>query len=362
MIKALRNPSLWIAICLLASVWTASSPSLHAESSDEATRRLLEKSLSVIEIDKEISRIIGQQQALKLEISAMESKILLKESDIIQQQENAGQVLRAYYTGERDMMLRALLSFTSLSDLFTMMDYFDWIISRDKNTLNKYKAQYLDLKKDRDSILTEQQRLNEIEHNLVAQRSRVITLQQDIDRDMKGRSDSEQIRIMIEELTNFWQNIGLHEVKQYFSALSAAMQELPKWLNDNKQYLQFKGFEYTLRIPEDELNQFLRSQNDLFDNFAFRFEQGAIKVQGQRDGLNVEITGNYSIEEEPKNAIRFHVDELIFNGLALPDTTRRALEEEFDLGFYPQLIVNFVRAKSVEVTDGEMIVKLKVEL
>jgi hypothetical protein len=65
---------------------------------------------------------------------------------------------------------------------------------------------------------------------------------------------------------------------------------------------------------------------------------------------------------EKSGAILFHVDELIFNGLALPDTTRRSLEEEFDLGFYPQKMVSFLKTKSVQIEDGKLIVKLSISL
>lgn len=54
----------------------------------------------------------------------------------------------------------------------------------------------------------------------------------------------------------------------------------------------------------------------------------------------------------------FHVDHVVFNGLELPDTTRQALEEEFDLGFYPARIVSFLQATEVASSDGILHVKL----
>jgi hypothetical protein len=54
----------------------------------------------------------------------------------------------------------------------------------------------------------------------------------------------------------------------------------------------------------------------------------------------------------------FHVDHVVFNGLELPDTTRQALEEDFDLGFYPQKIVSFLHATEVSSADGILHVKL----
>ncbi|MNI90612.1 hypothetical protein D3C73_1481570 [compost metagenome] len=54
----------------------------------------------------------------------------------------------------------------------------------------------------------------------------------------------------------------------------------------------------------------------------------------------------------------FHVDEVVFNGLKLPDTTRKALEEDFDLGFYPEKIISFLRATDVSSAAGVLHVKL----
>jgi len=56
------------------------------------------------------------------------------------------------------------------------------------------------------------------------------------------------------------------------------------------------------------------------------------------------------------------VDHLLFNGLELPDTTRQALEKEFDLGFYPAKLVSFIQATSVKIEDGTLEVKLKMSL
>jgi len=140
------------------------------------------------------------------------------------------------------------------------------------------------------------------------------------------------------------------------------MKNMPDWVQNNKDMLSIDGLNYTLTIPEKKLNEFLREQNEMFNNFEFVFEDDAVSVSGQRDGLDVTITGHYTIENKPDNGILFHVDELKFNGLALPDTTRKSLEEEFDLGFYPQKIVSFLKAKSVSVKDGQLVVKLSVSL
>ena len=93
---------------------------------DEEVRRILEKSLSVVEIDKEIARTQQQQTAISIKL-AVEGELDKQKKSISKHQEDAGRVLRAYYTGERDFLLTALLSSDNLSSLLTMVDYFDFI-------------------------------------------------------------------------------------------------------------------------------------------------------------------------------------------------------------------------------------------
>ena len=74
------------------------------------------------------------------------------------------------------------------------------------------------------------------------------------------------------------------------------MGQIPAWVENNKDLLEIDGFNYTLTIPDDKLNEFLRAQNDIFDNFAFAFEQDKVVITGKRDDLEVELSGHYSLE------------------------------------------------------------------
>ncbi|MBW7453677.1 hypothetical protein ACFOLF_06625 [Paenibacillus sepulcri] len=345
------------------AIWLTVYPVLAQSPEDEEVRRIMEKSLSVVELDKEITRIAEQQKAIAGQLDQSRSSLQTQELIMDKQREEAGAVLRAYYTGERDILMTALLKSGNLADLLTMLDYFNFIFSHDKVTLNEYKQQYNGIQKGIQQLDRESKQLAEVEVRLKEQRDRVSALSKDIDSSLSGRSDEEKLRQMISELTDFWQNVGLLEVRKYFSALSKAMKNMPDWVQNNKDLLEIDGFNYTLSIPEDKLNAFLREQNEMFNNFAFAFTNDAVIVTGKRDGLEVKLTGRYTVEETDEGtAILFHVNELVFNGLVLPDTTRQSLEKEFDLGFYPQRIVSFLKAKSVSIEDGKLIVKLAVNL
>jgi hypothetical protein len=138
------------------------------------------------------------------------------------------------------------------------------------------------------------------------------------------------------------------------------MNKLPQFVQNREGILTRKGMTYVLNLKEEDLNEFLQSQNTLFKDFAFHFNDGSITATGKSGALALSLTGHYIIQEEPINGLIFQVDHVVFNGLELPDTTRRTLEEEFDLGFYPGKIVSFLRATEVESKEGILQVKLSI--
>jgi len=347
------------ALLLLSFQTIGTASALTPE--EQAIQRLLEKSLSVVEIDKEIARVQEEQHKLEASLSAAAAGIYDKELQIERQRDEAGKVLRSYYMGERDWLLAALFSFRSMKDWLQMLDYIDILFARDRNMLYQYAEEARMLREQYDKQAEAHRKLEKVEADLLTQRERVAAIQQELDTALAGRSDADRLRLMMTELTGYWNNAGMKEVRTYFEALSEAMKHLPEWLQDHKDYLEINGFQYTLRVPEDALNAFLREQNDLFDVFEFRFENDQVIASGKRGGMSIEVAGHYTVETEPSSSIQFHVDLLKFNELALPDTTRRELEQSFDLGFYPQQIVSFLRAKDVSVQDGKLIVTLSVK-
>ncbi|MNI29582.1 hypothetical protein D3C73_834020 [compost metagenome] len=167
---------------------------------------------------------------------------------------------------------------------------------------------------------------------------------------------------MIEEMTLYWENVGLYEVRRYFRALAGAMSDFPEFMQKHDSSLTSDKNGYTIVIQESDLNDFLHSKNELLTNMSFLFDEGTITAQGSREGINLKVEGHYTVENEPQNSIVFHVDRLLFNGLDLPDTTRKELENDFDLGFYPKKIVPFVEATEATIHKGTLKIKLKIAL
>ncbi|SDL75234.1 coiled-coil domain-containing protein [Paenibacillus jilunlii] len=334
---------------------TASPPVMP---DNEETRRLLEQTLSSAEIEQEIARINTEQKALEQQAGMLEKKASAQKKAITDQQERAGAIIRSYYMGERDGLLAAVLSAKSISRLLALYDYYEIVIGRDQDILSQYDEEYKKLKATLTAAQRSSQELAELKAVLEEQKARVAILNENIESGIQSSSDPARMSALLEEFAKYWENIGIHEVKTYFKALSSAMKHLPQFVQGRDGLLTRKGMTYNLALKEEDLNEFLVSQNPLFQDFAFHFNNNEVTASGKSGGLSMTLTGHYTIQEEPVNGLMFHVDHVLFNGLELPDTTRKALEEEFDLGFYPEKIVSFLRATEVSSADGVLHVKL----
>ncbi|QOS80255.1 hypothetical protein JNUCC31_04815 [Paenibacillus sp. JNUCC31] len=346
-------------VCIILFIQLPSTYA-YGESSPQDTHEILQKSLSIVEIDHEIERIGERQKQLDEQRQALSLQLQEQEEQIHIQQDRAGAVVRSYYTGERDSLLMTVLGARSFKDLFILFDYYQIIMGRDQAVLDKYQDRYRSLQQTSSQISQTRSELSELKINLQHQRERVLVLQKEVDGKVAASGDAAVMQKLMDELTSYWENIGIYEVKRYFKALAAAMQNLPQFIQEQNGGISTTGKTYTIRIGQDELNTFLRSQNPIFEDFAFEFEKDRITASGQRDQLQLSIEGHYTVENEPQNSIRFHVDKLVFNQLELPDTTRHMLEREFDLGFYPQKILSFVKATEVSTSEGILEVKLAI--
>lgn len=350
-----------VLVLLIAAVAKTAAPMpVFAEPLPEETRRLLEKSLSVYEIDREIERISKLRKQTERQIEQSKSRLDQQEIAVAVQREQAGRVLRSIYMGRQQFWLTSVMSVKSLSELFRLWETMDLVISSDRKKLNAYSEQYSKLLKGYEQLREDQQELASVVTDLESQRVRIAALQDEVAGALAGSGDADHLRALMDELQNYWNNVGLYEVKQHFRAIAAAMKKLPAWVKEHPEVLETKGLTTKLTITDTELNDFLRGEDSRFDSFSFTFDDGLLILDGDNGDMRVRIEGAYTVENEPVNGILFHVRKLVFNGLELPDTTRAELEREFDLGFYPQKLIKFVKAESVELKDGKLVVKLKV--
>lgn len=359
----MRNKIITLLIIHCCLFFSISSISFSTEEPTlEETRELLQKGLTLYEMDQEIIRLTVKEEQTSLKISEVEQDIVVQQALVEKTKERAAHILRSYYMGERDSLMMLMFSMDNLTDALAVIEFVNMIFKSDQKTLDQYLTSYLELKNLHAELVDTQTNLQEIKQQFIIQRETLVRLQAELDLVLENHPDADRLTTLIEELTLEWENQGQPIFRSYFKALAEAMQQLSEIQTMHKNILSFKGTNIQFQITDDQLNEFLIQKNKLFENFSFRFGDESIEAHGEQDDLNATIKGHYSLEREEESVLRFHLDELIFNGFTLPDSTTKALEEEFDLGFYPEKMsfLGFkLEATELHTESGKLKVILK---
>jgi hypothetical protein len=367
---------MWIALSLLGFLMLVSPLSLAI--ADPATseptasdpvadaQSLLQKSLTLYEIDQELIRLNGQQDKLDAQIVDNEQQIADKQRRLEATRKHAGSTLRAYYMGDRDGIWLLLFSASSFADALKLFDYLQMIVSNDQYSLTQYAASYRELQTARDTLKQSRQTLADLKDKFLAEREKQVQLQKERDEQlaMQKEDKAAELQEQSEQLVNSWKEVGLPLFKQYLDRLSQAMSQLPQLLSKNaSHYLVLKGFDATFQITDAELNTFLQSVDPELKNLTFVFNDDQMAINSTENNLNISVKGHYSLEQ--KNAakiILFHIDELRYKGFVLPQSTAQDLENQFELGFYPDSYASFLDATGLSMTKGKLIIQLKIKL
>jgi len=332
-----------------------------AETTLEEARRLLEKGLTIHEIDRELERLAQQEKQIAAELETVTARIAEQERQVAVRKEAAGKVLRSYYMGYRETLYLSLLKMDSLYDALAALDFMTIIFRHDQHRLLSYRESLLVLNGMKEELLQTEQTLQQVKTAYLSERERLVRLQEELETELAflPEPEAESLREQIADVTSDWQSRGLPLFEKYLGELSAAMMHLPDILATNEDYLRIENAQFVFRISDDQLNRFLRDRNAIFENLTFSFADGVIAAHGEESGTEVSIRGRYAIDNDPANRIRFHVDELQYNGLTLPDTTVKDLEERFDLGIYPEKFQVKAEATDVAVENRILTVWLK---
>jgi len=374
----LLRQAAFIALCLITCLTAAPPPPIHAATADEL-KLLLQKSLTAYEIDQELERIESEERQLEQKISKTEQDIQTQQALSAETRKHAAKVLRAYYMGDRDSLWMLLFSTASFKDALTLFDYLQMIVRNDRDTLHKHLTNQKQLQELQSSLLTSKTSLEQAKARFLAQKDQRLQLQQQLDAELTKQPAAANAVILqqMAQLTVQWQDKGIPLFRTYFQALAQAMKQLPEMVSAPgtsssqdqsglNQHLIINGFQYTFQISDQDLNEFLRSKNPIFRNLNFQFNSGIVTASGKQDDMEVTIIGHYELatkgEDKPKTYVRFRMDQLRFNGFDLPQTTIEAMEKEFDLGIYPQMLASFLQVTGVQVENGKLSLLFKLAL
>lgn len=349
--------ALWVGTCSIGWAETSAAPS--ASETLAETRTLLQKGLDLHEIDRELARIGKSQTQTSARIAEIEQSLEVQYETTDKRKEQAGRVLRSYYMGKRDALYLPLLKMDSLTDALAALDFIQMIFRHDQVILASYRDSIRSLESTHSELLTLQEELASVEQAFIAQREKQVQLAAELEEELAAIPASAQIMEEIEQLTTSWEEQGLPLFRQYFSSLAKTMQQLPEMITTDEKHLTIRGSNILFQLSDEDLNTFIHSKDATLGNLSFRFAGGIISAEGTEANIEIAMTGQYTLEQEPKNSIRFHVNTITFNGFDLPETTVRALEEEFDLSIYPEKFKLKVEATSVKMKENLLQIQLR---
>lgn len=358
--------AMMLAILLLMQM-TLPFQVLSAEETNtlqDETKELVQKGLTIFEIDKEVGRLNEQDAKIVDQIKQNEQDILKQSSNVENTRKHAGKVLRAYYTGDRDSIWMLLFTVSSFTDALRMFEYLQMIINNDHRALSTFTESFKKLKSLQTELVSTRIELQKTKEKYLLQRERLVKLQEELDKQLAVSAQAKVIEAQIKSLNDQWKQEGVPLFREYLNSLSSAFRELPQYVTKENKFMDLSSIKNpVITISDTDFNTYLHSKNELLQNLNFKFADGSIIAKGKKDNVQIAIEGKFVLKENPDmNEVRFIVDILEFNGFQLPDTTIEDFTKEFQLGFVPKKIVNYLDVISVETKDGTAVVKLKLSL
>ncbi|TMV46688.1 hypothetical protein FE783_25625 [Paenibacillus mesophilus] len=345
--------------CLLLHIGAAEAAA--APDTDEK-RLLLEKGLTVYELDREIARLTDEEKRLNAKLAETASLVEQAAVQVEEQKRKTEKVIRSYYSGERNSIWLAALHARSIQDAIYVWDQLQLIIEGDRKAIDEYKERYVSFKSMKTKLEADRLQLTSTRSAYVAEKDKRLQAQKEVERLLASNADRVRLEKEMEEIRKQWEDRGLPLFRQYFSALSEAMTKLPELFGQNSKMVSMKGLSPKVRIGDEELNRFLQAKSKELEGFSFLFEKGAISAGGMSGTTSISLKGRYVVENKPANAVRFVIDSLAYNGYSMPDSTAKTLERQFDLAFYPNKLAPFVQATDVQIDSGTMTILLKFTL
>ncbi|WP_199618863.1 hypothetical protein [Paenibacillus alkalitolerans] len=323
-------------------------------------RSLLQQGLTIHEIDKEVARLKQEEKAVQSRIVENEAALSKQQVVMDKKSDAAGKVLRAYYMGNRDHLWLLLIRMDSLNDALAVLDYLNAVVRNDFRVLRSYRAAYEERLRLSAELEKTHERLQTVISDRLVQREHLTALQKDFDRKLAQLTEDEREKQtgQIEQLTADWEIEGLPLFKTYLTEFGKAMNDIADLLTDESK-LSLDGTNIFVRLSEEDFNGYLRSKSRLFEEVTFRFEENKLIIFGSHDSKKATIEGRYVLEQEPENLLRFQIAALNYNGFTLPDTTSKALQEQFELTFRPGRLFAGLEASEVKTKVRTLEVKLK---
>lgn len=272
---------------------------------------------------------------------------------------HAGEVARAYYTGERDSFLSLLFDSENFNQFLLLFDFLQLLYQRDMNQLEKYQAERAKMTTFQSDKQQRLATITDLRSKFEKQLAEMLALQAEKEKNVQKLSDPSSVKSLMDHLTIDWRDRGLPAFRTFFEVLSKVMFQIPE-LATPERITSESLFAHTLTINQDDFNKFLVEKNDLFKQSLFTFDNNQLIVEGTYNQMNLKIVGAYQLVS-PKE-LKFRITQLYFDGFLLPQTTMDEMEKKYDLSFYPSLISPNIEVEGITLAHKELKLQLKLDL
>ncbi|WNC12851.1 hypothetical protein [Brevibacillus brevis] len=320
---------------------------------------ILQQHFTQKELERTLTLLKQEEKRTQGDIAQIELDLQRQKLVIEAMQRHAGEVARAYYTGERANLLTLLFNAENFNEFLSMFDFIQIVYDRDMQRLESFQA-------ERAKLFTLQQdererlaKLGELRKKYEAQLSEMLAVQAEKEKNVQKLDDPTAVEALMDHLVADWQKRGLPAFQTFFGLLADVMVQVPELATPDR--IQSNGlFSHTLTIRQDEFNQFLMSKDALFKQSHFTFEDNQLTVEGSYDHMQLRLVGAYELVSPVQ--LKFHIKELYFDGFALPQSTVADMEKMYDLGFYPELISPNIQVEGISMMNEELKLQLKLNL
>ncbi|UFJ41893.1 hypothetical protein LOK74_05150 [Brevibacillus humidisoli] len=320
---------------------------------------ILQQHFTQKELERNLALLKQEEKDLLSEMAQLELELNRQALVIDAMKRHAGDVARAYYTGERASLLVLLLEARNFNNFLMAAEFLQLLFERDMEKLETFQQARAKAEALRSETRDRLQQVKRIRQHYEERLKEMIAIKMEKEKNLEQVDDPTSVQALMDHLVADWRERGLPTFRKFFGVLAGVMGQIPELATPD--HIQSNGlFSHTLTIGEKEFNKFLISKNELFEQSYFQFADDQLIVEGSYDQINLRIVGEYELVSPTE--LKFHINQLMFDGFELPESTVDELEQEYDLGFYPSLINPNIRVESLSLGDQQLKLNLSLDL
>lgn len=344
---------------LLVLLLMFSTLPVSAQEAAPLEQLILQQHFTQKEIERNLGLIKTEAQRLESDVAQLDVDLQRQKLVIEAMRRHAGDVAHAYYTGERVSLLSLLFDTENFNDFLLLFDFLQLLYQRDMSRLESFQAE----RAKAAAMQTDQQRrlvtLKDLRLQYEKQLAEMLAIQAEKEKNVAELTDPTSVQSLMDHLIADWRTRGLPAFQTYFGVLSNVMFQIPE-LATPERITSDGLFSHTFTIKQEEFNQFLISKDQLFKQSYFTFDNNQLIIDSTFNQMELQIVGTYELVS-PKE-LKFHINQLYFDGFELPETTIKEMEKAYNLGFYPELISPNILVEGITLTNQELKLLLKVNL